>query len=89
MRSSIGGEMMKCEICKNEAKYILEGKLYCYGCFLDEVVKNGDVKVKNVNITVYEYGDEEYWESPEYSFDNGLDDLLVELETDYEVEFVE
>lgn len=80
---------MKCEVCGKKASYKHEGNRYCYGCFIDKAIKNGDVKVKNINITVYEYEDEEYWDSPEYSFDNGIDDLLEELETGYEVEFVE
>lgn len=80
---------MKCEVCGKKASYKHEDKGYCYSCFIDKAIKNGDVKVRNINITVYEYEDEEYWDSPEYSFDNGIDDLLEELETGYEVEFTE
>lgn len=80
---------MKCNICEEDARYIHEGKTYCCDCFVGEAIKNGDVKVKKEIVTIYEYGNKEYWESPNYTFENDLDNLIEELETDYDVEFVE
>ncbi len=80
---------MKCNICKEEARYIHEGKAYCCDCFVNEAIKNGDVEVKKESVTIYKYGNKEYWESPNYTFENNLDNLIEELETDYDVEFVE
>lgn len=75
--------------CKEEARYKYKGKAYCCDCFIGKKIEDGDIKTKNVNITVYEYDGEEYWDSSEYTFEQGYDELLEKAEINCEPEYLD